>query len=188
MIPGPKSRIVIWARIAARAPQVASAWRHCRQGFVVLSMSRESSASPATRAGGDGASLHSRPRLDAIGRAPLLALPDRSRGGLSPRTLQRVRDYIEAHIEDNIELDALAAAAGLSVFHFARAFKQSTGVTPHSYLLQRRIKRAQDLLTGTDLPVARIAFATGFADQSHLARHFRAQLGVSPSAFRWSKR
>jgi AraC-like DNA-binding protein len=144
--------------------------------------------SPATRAGGDGASLHSRPRLDAIGRAPLLALPDRSRGGLTPRTLQRVRDYIEAHIEDNIELDALAAAAGLSVFHFARAFKQSTGMTPHSYLLQRRIKRAQDLLTGTDLPVARIAFATGFADQSHLARHFRAQLGVSPGAFRWSKR
>jgi AraC-like DNA-binding protein len=130
----------------------------------------------------------SRPRLDAIGRAPLLAQPDRARGGLTPRMLERVREYIETHIEDNVELDALAAAAGLSVFHFARAFKQSTGMTPHSYLLRRRVKRAQELLATTDLPVASIALATGFSDQSHLARHFRAQVGLPPSAFRWSKR
>jgi AraC-like DNA-binding protein len=145
-------------------------------------------AGPAARSGSDSASLHARPRFDAIGRAPLLALPARARGGLPPRVLRRVREYIEAHIAGNIELDALAAAAGLSVFHFARAFKQSTGMTPHSYVLGQRIKRAQELLASTDLPVASIALATGFSDQSHLARHFRAQVGVRPSAFRWSKR
>jgi len=74
------------------------------------------------------------------------------------------------------------------MFHFARAFKQSEGVTPHSYVLERRIERAQKLLAGTDIPLSRIALATGFSDQSHLARHFRARVGIAPSAFRWSKR
>jgi transcriptional regulator GlxA family with amidase domain len=99
-----------------------------------------------------------------------------------------VQEYIEAHLEENIALEALAAAAGLSMFHFARAFKQSEGVTPHSYLVQRRIERAQELLTVTDCSLSDIALATGFSDQSHLARHFRERVGMPPSAFRWSKR
>jgi AraC-like DNA-binding protein len=70
------------------------------------------------------------------------------------------------------------------MFHFARAFKQSEGVTPHGYLLERRV----ELLTGTNLSLSEIALASGFSDQSHLARHFRQRVGVSPSLFRWSKR
>jgi AraC-like DNA-binding protein len=115
-------------------------------------------------------------------------LPDPARGGLPPRTLQRVREYIDSHINESISLETLASVAGLSMFHFARAFKQSEGVTPHSYVLERRIERAQKLLAGTDIPLSGIALATGFSDQSHLARHFRARVGTAPSAFRWSKR
>jgi transcriptional regulator GlxA family with amidase domain len=74
------------------------------------------------------------------------------------------------------------------MFHFARAFKQSEGITPHGYLLERRVERAQKLLTTTNLSRSEIAHASGFADQSHLAPHFRSRVGVSPSTFRWSRR
>jgi len=64
----------------------------------------------------------------------------RVRGGLPPRALRNVREFIEAHLEDNISIQALAAAAGLSMYHFARAFKQSEGVSPHHYVVRRRVR------------------------------------------------
>jgi transcriptional regulator GlxA family with amidase domain len=112
----------------------------------------------------------------------------RIRGGLPPRALRRVREFIEAHLEQNISIQALATIAGLSMYHFARAFKQSEGMTPHDYLVQCRVRRAQDLLAGTDLPLSEIALASGFADQSHCARRFREHVGVTPSSYRWSMR
>ena len=126
--------------------------------------------------------LRLRPRLDtlALGRPQ----PGSARGGLSPATLRRTRDYVDSHLEQTIDLESLAATAGLSVFHFARAFKQSEGVTPHAFILERRIAKARELLTGTSLPLAEIALAAGFADQSHLARRFRQAVGVSPGTFR----
>jgi transcriptional regulator GlxA family with amidase domain len=117
-----------------------------------------------------------------------LRAPPPNRGGLPPGALRRVRDYVEAHLEDNIDIQALADAAGLSMYHFARAFKQSEGVTPHEYLVLRRVHRARDLLTSTDLPLAEIARACGFSDQSHCARRFREHFGVTPSRYRWSMR
>lgn len=111
-----------------------------------------------------------------------------SRGGLPPGAVKRVRDYIEAHLEDRPSLEQLAATAGLSVFHFARAFKQSQGMTPHSYVLHRRVARAQELLSATDLSLSQIALVSGFADQSHFTRHFRQRIGVPPSSFRRSQR
>jgi AraC-like DNA-binding protein len=134
------------------------------------------------------AGLHARPRLDVIDSLPQLVLPPQARGGLPPRAMRRVREYIESHLEENIALEPLADIAGFSMFHFARAFKQSEGVTPHGYLVERRVERAQKLLIGTNLPLSEIALASGFSDQSHLARHFRQRVGVSPSMFRWSKR
>jgi transcriptional regulator GlxA family with amidase domain len=112
----------------------------------------------------------------------------RIRGGLPPRALRRVREFIEAHLEQNISIHALATIAGLSMYHFARAFKQSEGMTPHDYLVQCRVRRAQDLLAATDLPLSEIALASGFADQSHCARRFREHVGVTPSSYRWSMR
>jgi transcriptional regulator GlxA family with amidase domain len=87
-----------------------------------------------------------------------------------------------------MELTELASIAGLSLFHFARQFKQTVGVAPHHYLVQRRVERAQDMLTRTDLPLSEIALAAGFSDQSHLGRHFRQMLGTTPREFRWSRR
>jgi transcriptional regulator GlxA family with amidase domain len=72
--------------------------------------------------------------------------------------------------------------------HFAREFKHSAGVTPHRYLIQERIEQAQQMLAQTDLSLAEIAYAVGFSDQGHLARHFRALLGTTPREFRRSRR
>ena len=123
-----------------------------------------------------------------LGKPADLAHHPRIRGGLPPRALRRVREYIEAHLEETISIDALAGIVGLSKYHFARAFKQSEGLTPHDYLLQCRVRRAQELLANTDLPLSEIALASGFSDQSHCARRFRERVGVTPSSYRWSMR
>jgi AraC-like DNA-binding protein len=132
--------------------------------------------------------LHVRPRIDSIGCVHQLAPAPQARGGLSPGTLRRVREHIEANLEADIDLEVLADIAGLSRCHFARAFKQSAGTTPHTYLMYRRLGKAQRLLADTDLPLAEIALETGFSDQSHFSRRFRELLDVSPSAFRRSRR
>ena len=110
------------------------------------------------------------------------------RGGVTPRALRRVREYVEAHLDETISLEQLAGVAGLSKYHFARAFKQSEGVTPHEYLVRWRVRRARELLAGTELPLSEIALASGFSDQSHFARRFRERVDVTPSCYRWSMR
>ena len=132
------------------------------------------------------------PRLQAEQRPEMsydtTAQPSVHRGGLPPRALRRVREFIEAHLEENISLQVLAVIVGLSMSHFARAFKQSEGVTPHDYVLRCRVRRAQELLADTELPLSEIAIAVGFADQSHCARRFREHVGLTPSRYRWSLR
>lgn len=119
---------------------------------------------------------------------PKQATAGLARGGLTPASLRRVHDYVDRHLDRTISLAELARLTGLSVFHFARSFKQSQGITPHRYVMQRRIQHAQRMLATTDLPLCEIACAAGFADQSHLARHFRQQIGVPPGYFRRSMR
>jgi transcriptional regulator GlxA family with amidase domain len=128
-----------------------------------------------------------RPRLDVIGSLAKMTSAPQAHGGLSPSAMRRVREYVEAHLGDSIDLATLAAVAGLSSHHFAREFKQSTGLTPHHYLIQKRVERAQEMLAHTALSLSDIAYAVGFSDQSHLARHFRQLLGVTPAPFRWSR-
>ena len=132
--------------------------------------------------------LHTRPRLNVLASLRQRAPAAQARGGLPPGAMRRVREYVDAHLGESMDLPELASIAGLSVFHFARQFKQSAGVTPHSYLVQRRVERAQDMLARTDLALSEIAVAAGFSDQSHLARHFRQMLGTTPREFRWSQR
>ena len=136
----------------------------------------------------DYTTLHCRPRLDSIGYSRRSALPASSVGGLTPRALRRIRDYVEEHLAENIELETLADIARLSKWHFARAFKQSVGTPPHFYLIQRRLEKAQELLAETNLSLAQIALKSGFSDQSHFSRRFRILLGVTPTSFRRSKR
>jgi transcriptional regulator GlxA family with amidase domain len=111
-----------------------------------------------------------------------------ARGGLPPRARRRVRDYIAAHLNEKITNTALAEVAGLSTCHFARVFKQTEGMSPHQYVLHCRIKRAKELLAGTEMPLSEIAIAAGFSDQSHYTRCFREIIGVTPGDYRWSTR
>jgi transcriptional regulator GlxA family with amidase domain len=134
------------------------------------------------------AALHARPRLDVIGTLAKMASAPQTHGGLSPAAMRRVREYVDAHLGGSMDLATLAGVAGVSIHHFARGFKQSAGVTPHHYLTQKRVECAQDLLGNTDLSLSEIALAVGFSDQSHLARHFRQMLGVTPGQFRWAQR
>jgi AraC-like DNA-binding protein len=136
----------------------------------------------------ESAAWHTRPRLDTLRRQGQSISPPQSRGGLPPDTLKQVHDYVEAHLEDNLSLDALAAIAGLSMFHFVRAFKESEGVTPHRFMLWRRISRAKELLGGTDLSLRQIALASGFSDYSHFSHRFHQEVGVPPNTFRRSQR
>jgi AraC-like DNA-binding protein len=134
------------------------------------------------------AMVHSRPRISTLDQlqAPEPLVP--SRGGLPPVVTQRICEYIESHLGQKIGLELLAAMAGHSIHHFVRAFHQSAGMPPHSYLLSRRLERAEHMLRETQLPLSEIAAATGFSDQSHLARHFRRRTGMSPGVARWQAR
>lgn len=134
--------------------------------------------------------MHCRPRISMLRDMPIseLELTPASRGGLPPARAHRICEYIHSHLEQNISLEVLAEMAGLSIHHFARAFKQTIGMPPHSYVLQKRIEHAQEMLRTTELPLSEIALHTGFADQSHLARHFRRMTGMSPSTLRWAQR
>ena len=132
--------------------------------------------------------LHTRPRLESLATLRREAPQAPARGGLPPSAMRRVREHVEVHLSESMDLAELAGVAGLSVYHFARAFKQSAGVTPHHYLVHRRIERAQEMLVRSELPLSEIALAAGFSDQSHLARHFRQMLGMTPGQFRWSQR
>ena len=143
---------------------------------------------PEVPGGPTNGKLHTRPRLDSIDTLLKLAPPPQAHGGLSTGAMRRVREYVEVHLNESIDLGMLARVAGLSMHHFARQFKQSAGVTPHHYLTQKRVKRAQEMLVQTDLSLAEIAYGTGFSDQSHLARHFRYMLGTTPREFRQSQR
>jgi AraC family transcriptional regulator len=102
--------------------------------------------------------------------------------------VRRVRDHIDSNIDRSIKIQTLAKLVNLSVCYFTRAFKQSVGVTPRHYLTCRRLERTMGLLSGTDMSLSDIAFATGFADQSHFSRCFRQHLGMSPREYRRAPR
>jgi len=104
--------------------------------------------------------------------------------GLSRERLQRVSDYIEAHLDNRLTLTEIAGVACLSPYHFSRSFKQVVGVGPRRYILQRRVERAKTLLRRSDQPLSWIAQEAGFTDQSHLTTEFRRQIGMTPGRFR----
>ena len=132
--------------------------------------------------------VHAQPRLSMLSYMPMPEAPGLNRGGLSPTLKNRVCEFIESHIGEKISLDALSSMAGLSPHHFARAFQQSLGMPPHRYLLRRRLEHVEQMLHDTQLPLSHIALAAGFADQSHLTRHFRRLTGMSPSLARGMER
>jgi AraC family transcriptional regulator len=102
------------------------------------------------------------------------------RGRLDEQVLDRIRDYVVAHIVEHIEAGTLAGIAGRSPFHFTRVFARSVGMTPYRYVVHLRLQRALELICDGRHGLAEIAAATGFADQSHMTRWVRRVHGVSP--------
>ena len=98
--------------------------------------------------------------------------------GAPAAAVARARDYLAAHCAENVSLDQLAALTGLGPYALLRAFARSYGLPPHAWLVQERVRRAQDSLRGEEFAVGEAALAVGFADQSHLTRHFKRLVGM----------
>jgi AraC-like DNA-binding protein len=102
--------------------------------------------------------------------------------GREPRAVRLSREFLHEHAQDNVTLQELAGRTGLAPSHLCRVFARATGMTPHAYQIQIRVRRAKTLLLAGH-PIARAAAEAGFWDQSHLARHFKRTVGVSPGRY-----
>jgi AraC family transcriptional regulator len=106
------------------------------------------------------------------------------RGGLASWQIAKVTTYLEANIGVSIQIADLAQAVRVSPSHFCHAFKESFGISPHAYLMRRRVERAQGLMLATHAPLSQIAADCGLTDQAHFTRMFRRFVGESPGAWR----
>lgn len=129
----------------------------------------------------------------SIGTQLVCAHSRRQPNGLEPKAVGRnsvvpgvgrLRDFIEASLDQDLSLEVLADEAGVSPYTFPRTFKHYFGATPHQYVLDRRMARARALLADTDRSICEIALEAGFSSQSHLASTFRKYTGVTPNAYR----
>lgn len=102
--------------------------------------------------------------------------------GKEHQAVKRVREYLDGHYGEHISLDWLAKVADLSSFHLIRVFRRQVGLPPHAYLKQVRVKQAKILLRKGE-PIAQVALATGFVDQSHLTKQFKRTVGVTPKQY-----
>jgi AraC-like DNA-binding protein len=109
-------------------------------------------------------------------------------GGLAPSRELRVAAFVSENLGKRIVARELAAVAKMSVSQFQRAFRKSVGMSPHTYLLRCRVRRAQELMVQSDAALSSIALEAGFSDQSHLSRHFRRLTGMPPGVWRRNHR
>jgi AraC family transcriptional regulator len=106
------------------------------------------------------------------------------RGGLGCARLRRIKEFVDAKMESELTLCEMAQAVGLSTSHFSRMFRESTGESPHHFVLRHRVERAKEMLRAAEVRVLDVAVACGFKTQQHLARVFRQICGVSPTEYR----
>jgi len=104
-------------------------------------------------------------------------------GGLTPWQAKRVRSYIEDNLDSSIRATDLAVHLQLSASHFFRAFRKTFGESPIAYIMQQRIRRAQELMLASQLPLSQVALECGMCDQPHFCRVFRRIVGVNPRAW-----
>jgi len=107
---------------------------------------------------------------------------DRSR--ISPAVVKRVHEFMDAHLDRLVSIETLASLANLSTYHFARAYKNTTGQSPYRANLERRLKHARHLLADPTLTLVDVALRTGFSSQSHLTSAFGHELGLTPGQYR----
>ncbi|MCQ4158605.1 AraC family transcriptional regulator [Roseomonas sp. GC11] len=110
--------------------------------------------------------------------------PKDSPATLAPWQAVKVLRHIEAHLAEALSVAELAALVGLSTGYFSRAFRASHALSPHAFILQRRLARAQTLMLASSRGLSEIALECGFCDQPHLTKRFRGALGMSPAAWR----
>lgn len=123
-------------------------------------------------------------RLVALLTPPAGGKPMPVRGGLAPWQRRKVDRHIQESLEGTLRVKDLAEQVSLSVSHFCRAFKESFGASPHLHLIRLRVERAQHLMLTTDDPLTHIALACGMADQAHLSKVFRREVGEPPNTWR----
>jgi AraC-like DNA-binding protein len=104
--------------------------------------------------------------------------------GLAPWQLRRAKELLQASLTDNLSMGYVAASCRLSVSHFSRAFKASTGLAPHRWVMAARIESARNLLANSTMSLVDVADECGFADQSHFTRMFGRIAGTSPGQWR----
>lgn len=104
--------------------------------------------------------------------------------GLPKYKLKQVLEYMNVHLSENVSLATISDELSISQYYFCRLFKQSTGMTPHAYLILQRVERAKQLLKRKEGTMLDIAIECGFANPSHFAKHFRKHTGISPKQFR----
>lgn len=106
------------------------------------------------------------------------------KGGLTPQAMQKVNDFIQAHLSEKISLEQMAEIAQLSPSYFLRAFRHSTGLPPHQYLIAARLARARHLITNTGMPLHKIARSSGFRSNSHMTATMKRLWSIKPSDLR----
>jgi AraC family transcriptional regulator len=106
------------------------------------------------------------------------------RGGLGCARVRRIKEFVDARIEDELTLCEMAQAVQLSTAHFSRMFRESTGESPHRFVLRHRVERAKEMLRAAETRVLDVAVACGFKTQQHFARAFRQMCGVTPTEYR----
>jgi AraC family transcriptional regulator len=112
----------------------------------------------------------------------------RASGGLLAWQVRKVRDYVDAHIAGRVLVPSLSAVVNLSEAHFSRLFKQTLGLTPHAFVLRRRLEFAARLMLESTESLTDIALCCGFTDQAHLCKLFRQSMGATPAAWRRARR
>jgi AraC family transcriptional regulator len=122
--------------------------------------------------------------LAGIGQPAQMSSPRGDAAALLRWQSRRVLDYIQEHLGTPIRVSDLSALLHLTEAHFSRLFKRTFGVSPHAYVLRRRIELASRLMIESTTPLSEIALKCGFTDQAHLSKSFRQQTGTTPAAWR----
>jgi len=112
----------------------------------------------------------------------------RERHGLSPSRLARAVALIDERLDVPLGVEEIAAAAHLSPFHFARMFRRSAGCSPHEYITRRRLEKAKQLLSESDLPIQAVAHTVGYRTQAHFTRVIHEGTGTTPRRYRVTRR
>jgi AraC family transcriptional regulator len=118
--------------------------------------------------------------LEHLAAHHLSAAPASPQGPMQASALKRLEDFIESNLAERLDLGSLAAVVGCNRFHFAHRFRATVGISPHRYVVRRRLQRARALLRAGEDSLAQIAAATGFSDQSHLSNWMRRIYGTTP--------